>query len=316
MPAQDFGYAWRTVVLYCPAAPPFLAREWVNTAWKQLCRLRSWNFLQAEIRLSINPSRAIAACTVTTGSTTVTSAGLFLPADAGRQFETATYPVYTIVSVPDTSTIILDTPYGEGTNGAATATILDAYTTLPANFASFRLIADPPNQRRLAFWITQDQLNILDPTRQASDTGPHCLSARTPSTYPPTLGQTVYEYWPRPTALGSYPALVNLQASALTDSSVFAGVLQDGAEVIVKGALAQAAEWPGTADRPNPYFNLALAKAKQAEFLDGAQHLSLRDDERANDDLSTVHWERWPLADLAYNDQALRATDATIADLY
>lgn len=313
--AEDFSLAWRTVRLYVPAAPTFLVREWVQTAWKAMARLRHWSFLTGDLRLTINAARTLASVVATRGSYTITSLGLFLPSDAGRQIQWATFPIYTIQTVTDANTAALDLAYGEDTTAGA-ATILDAYFVAPTDFESFRLIADPYNQRRLAFWISQDQLNILDPTRQASDTGPRCLSATTPSTYVPTLGQPRYEYWPRPTANRSYPALYNKQADRLTDSDVFSGVLKDGAEVLVAGALKHAAEWPGTPDKPNPYFNPRLAQSKQAEFLDGVQHLSLRDDDQHPDDLATVHWERWPLADLAYNDQALRATDATIADLY
>lgn len=314
--ADDFGTAWRTVRLYVPAAPTFLVREWVNTAWKALARSRHWGFLYGELRLTIAAARALASVVVVNGSTTVTSAGLFLPADAGRQFRGSTFPVYTVQTFTNVNAIELDTPYGEDSSAAAAVTIYDGYFTAPADFESFRLIADPYNQRRLAFWISADQLNILDPTRQASDSGPRLLAQRPPSTYTATLGRPQYEYWPRPTAARSYPAFYNKLGARIDDTTVFSGVLAEGAEVIVNGALAQAALWPGTPDKPNPYFNAALAQAKQAAFLDGIQHLALRDDDQHPDDLATVHWERWPLADLAYNDQALRATDATVADLY
>src|SRR5258708_27580847 len=299
--AESFGDVWRRVRLHVPAAPVFLAREWTNEAWKQLTRSRHWGFLYGELRLTIAAARTITAVVVTNGSATVTSAGLFLPADAGRQFQVTSYPSYTIQTYTDANTLILDLPYGEDSASGKIATILDAYATLPTNFESFRIIADPYNQRRLAFWISADQLNILDPTRQASDTGPRCLAQRPPSTYLPTLGQVQYEYWPRPTAARSYPTFYNKQASRADDTTIFTGVLADGADILLDGALAMAASWPGAPDRPNPYFNLALAKEKQARFLLGVQRLSLRDDDQHPDDLATVHWERWPLADLAYN---------------
>ena len=44
---EDFGYVWRTVRLYCPSAPTFLVREWVNAAWKQLLAARRWGFMRA-----------------------------------------------------------------------------------------------------------------------------------------------------------------------------------------------------------------------------------------------------------------------------
>lgn len=315
--AQTFGDAWRTVRLHVPAAPTFLVREWVNVAWKRMARGRHWTFQRGETRLTINTARTIAICTVTRGSATVTSAGLFVAGDAGRQFRVAASPIYTVQTVTDVNTIVLDIPYGETTSAIAAASIFDGFATLPADFESFRLIADPYNQRRLAFWITEDQINVLDPTWAAADSGPRVLVARGGgSTYTPTLGLVQYTYWPRPTAARSYPVIYNKQASRIDDSTIFRGVLADAAEVLIDGALAEAALWPGTPDKPNPYFNVGLAATKKAAFLDGVQHLALRDDEQAPDDLATVHWEYWPLADLGYNDHSLRSSDATVGDLY
>lgn len=312
--AETFGDVWRRVRLHVPAAPTFLVREWVNAAWKPLGRMRHWGFLYGELRLTIAASRSVAV-TVTNGSVNVTSAGLFLAADAGRQFRIANFPTYTIQTFNNANSIDLDTAYGES-SAVADVLIYDGYATMPADFESFRLIADPYNQRRLAFWISADQLNILDPTRQGSDSGPRLLAQRPPSTYLPTIGRVQYEYWPRPTAARSYPAFYNKMAARLDDTTTFSGVMAEAADVLVAGALSQAALWPGTPDKPNPYFNAGLAREKQGEFLTGVQQLSLRDDDQHPDDMATVHWEHWPLADLAYNDQALRATDATVADLY
>jgi hypothetical protein len=243
--------------------------------------------------------------------------GLFVAGDAGRQFAVGSFPVYTIASVTDANGIELDRPYGETTNAAVTtAKVFDAYATLPADFGSFRLIADPYNQRRLAFWIHEDQLNLLDPARLSSDTGPRLLASRAPSTYSGTLGRAQYEYWPQPTSARSYPALYNIQPDNLTDTDTFTGVLAEGGQILVDGALARCARWPGTPDLPNPYFNLALAQSHDEAFREGIQRLSLKDDSVYPDDLTQVHWERWPVGDLAYNDTSLRASDATVGDLY
>lgn len=314
--ADTFSDVWRRVRLHVSAAPTFLVREWVQSAYKDLARARHWNWLKGELRLTTAAARSLASVVVTNGSATVTSAGLFLAADAGRQFRVGTFPFYTIQTFTDVNTIVLDSAYGETTSAAAVASIYDALAVLPTDFESFRLIADPYNQRRLAYWITEDQLNILDPTMMAGDTGARLLVPHAPSTYSATLGQVAYQYWPRVTSARSYPAIYNKQAVRLGETASFSGVLADAADVLLDGALAQAALWPGTPDIRNPYFNAQLAKDKKQAFKDGIQHLSLRDDDQSPDDLATVHWERWPLADLAYNDTALRATDATVADLY
>lgn len=316
--AATFSDCWREVRLRCSAAPVFLCRSWVNESWKALTRTRPWSFLRGELDISTNAARTLNTVTATTGTALILSSAEFLPSDAGRQISIGSprIPIFTIQTVQDASTALLDRIWGGPPVGPTMALIADCYFVAPLDFASFRIIADPYYFRRLAFWITEDQLNILDPVRQASDSGPRALAAHAFSTYVPTLGQVRYEYWPRPTAQKSFPALYNKQARELTDTDTLTGVMADGQDALVKGALWQAAEWPGSPDLPNPYFNLQLADRKHQEFLDAVQHLALKDDAHYMDDMGTVHWEHWPLADIAFNDHSLRATDATILDLY
>ena len=217
---EDFGYAWRTVRLYCPSAPTFLAREWVNTAWKQLLAARRWGFMRGE---------------------------LAIPTLAG-----------------------------------------DTAIVLPRDFASFKVVVDQARQVRIPFSYTLDELLTADPSLGATGQ-PNALVATSPSVDPPTLGQTRYRLYPSGVAV-TLTAVYHRQGDRLTDGDVFAGVLADGAEVLVAGALAQAALWPGTGDRPNPYFNAGLAQTKASEFKYGVQMLSLRDDEQYPDDL----WDSWP----------------------
>jgi hypothetical protein len=235
--AEDFGYAWRTVRLYCPAAPTFLAREWVNTAWKQLLAARRWGFMRGG--LTLNP----------------------LPADL--------------------------------------------YAVLPPDFASFKVVVDQARGVRISFTHSLDELPV-----GVTASGPcTALVAASPSTDPLTLGQTRYRYYPSGSG-STLTAVYHRQGARLTDTDVFSGVLADGAEVLVAGALAQAALWPGTPDKPNPYFNATLAQNKAAEFKYGVQMLSLRDDEQYPDDL----WDSWPEADCGClgGGGDYRETDASI----
>jgi hypothetical protein len=220
--AEDFGYAWRTVRLHCPSAPTFLAREWVNAAWKQLLAARRWGFMRGEIALA-----------VLAGDTAV---------------------------------------------------------VLPADFGSFKVVVDQARQVRLPFTYSIEELLQADPALAATGP-PNALVATSPSPDPATRGQARYRLYPAPvTSPVTLTAVYHRQGERLTDGDVFTGVLADGGEVLVAGALAQAALWPGTGDRPNPYFNAGLAQTKLSEFKYGVQMLSLRDDEQYPDDL----WDSWP----------------------
>jgi len=219
--SEDFGFCWRTVRLHCPAAPTFLAREWVQAAWKQLLAARRWGFMRAEIAL---------------------------PLLAGQ-----------------------------------------THVVMPPDFGSFLIVVDGARQVRIPFRYTMDELLRADPA--LSSTGaPNALVATSPSTDPLTLGQVRYVLYPVPGAATTLTAVYHRQGARLSDGEVFAGVLADGGEVLVAGALAQAALWPGTGEKPNPYFNAGLAQTKTSEFKYGVQMLSLRDDEQVPDDL----WDSWP----------------------
>jgi len=234
--AEDFGYCWRTTRLYCPAAPTFLAREWVQAAYKQLLAARRWSFMRVAI------------------------------------------------SVPVLAT--------------------DSYLVLPADFGSFKVVVDEARQIRLPFDYSLTDLAKVDPGGTATGQ-PTALVAATPSTAPATLGRTRYQLYPSGAAC-TLTAVYHRQGARLIDGQVFTGVLADGAEVLVAGALAQAALWPGTADLSNPYFNATLAQTKAAEFKYGVQMLSLRDDEQVPDDL----WDSWPEECSSLGGGDPRATDA------
>jgi hypothetical protein len=235
---EDFGYAWRTVRLYCPSAPTFLAREWVQAAWKQLLASRRWGFMRAELTLPV-----------------------------------------------------LDT---------------DLYAVMPADFASFKVVVDQARQVRLSYWHSLDELRLVDPALSATGQ-PSALVASTPSTDPATLGRARYQLYPHGSA-ATLTAIYHRQGDRLIDTDIFTGVLADGAEVLVAGALAQAALWPGTGEKPNPYFNATLAQTKTNEFKYGVQMLALRDDEQYPDDL----WDSWMVADCGLGAWAdPRSTDAS-----
>ena len=182
----------------------------------------------------------------------------------------------------------------------------DLYAVLPADFASFKVVVDQARGQRINF---NHRLDELPPG--VTSTGPvTALVAASPSTDPLTLGRARYLYYPSGGS-ATLTAVYHRQGARLTDTDVFSGVLADGAEVLVAGALAQAAMWPGTPDKPNPYFNATLANNKANEFRIGIQTLSLRDDEQYPDDL----WDSWPEADcgcLGGGGGDYRETDAAI----
>lgn len=312
---QSFGDTWRKVRLHCPAAPALLCQTWVQDTYRALIDKRGWSFQTYPAQLTFLASRTLAV-TVAQGSTTVTSAGLFVATDAGRTFSVGTYPLYQIERYVDANTLTLSLPfYGTGA-GAVSGYIQDAYATLPNEFGRFVVIVDPINQRIIPWWCTQMELDLLDPTRRAVESVPRMLCPSGASPLLATLGQPQYEYWPKPSAAGALQYYAVRRPVPLTDDDVFPGVLRDRTDVLEHGALQRCAQWPGTKEGPNPYFSLPLATFHGNQFEAGALQLDLRDDDQAQQSWDTMPWQRWSAWAWAYDTRLLQATDATIGDYF
>jgi hypothetical protein len=313
-----FGDVWKKVRLSVPGADPFLVRGWVADAYRELCDRRGWNWLTYQDQITWAASRDLTV-TLTAGSTAVTSAGLFLQADAGRQIRVGgAGPIYTIQLVStDLNTAELNLPYAGTLTGAQTITIYDAYATMPERFGRFVIVLDYTNQWFIPWWMTQDEAGLIDPARTFVATGPPtCLIARTPSTFPGTLGQIQYEFWGRPSAAGSFAYYAIARPAIPADDDRLPGVLGDRPDVLETGALSKAAKWPGTADHKNPYFNMALCTKLEGEFLAKMLQLDLRDDDQAQQSIQRIPWGRWAGWTWAYDTHRLQATDATLGDYW
>jgi hypothetical protein len=314
--ADTFATVWRAVRLSVPDAPAMLCRQWVQDAWNDLAHRYGWGFLTYAGQIVFQASRTLTV-TVTQGSTVVTSAGLFLATDQGRTFSAGTYPLYQIDRFVSVNEIRLALPfYGTGAGVVTNGLIQDAYTTMPTDFARFVAIVDPVNQRLVPFWATQEELDLLDPTRTSAESVPRMLGAAQASQLTQSIGQMQFELWPKPSAAGALQYYAVKGPAPLADSDLFPGVMRNRTDALREGALAKAARWPGTTDRKNPYFNLGLAKQHQDLFDAKILRLDIRDDDQFQNSWNTIPWNRWSAWAWAYDTRLLQATDATIGDYW
>ena len=311
-----FEDVWRRALLRMPGAPALLVRDWAQTAITQAAEARGWGHLRTELTLTTLASRSLTVG-VTQNSTTITSAAGFVASDAGRQFKTsaATIPIYTIASVTNASAAVLDQAYTGTTDAAVTATILDQYYTCPADFGRWLIILDPTYQRVIPFWHSQDELAVTDPARRTSDTGARFLVAQGYSTATATLGRVRYEWWPGVTSAKQYPSIYYKKQPELADTDSLPGVWSNRRDLFVLGTQREAALWPGTPDKRNPYFSLPLAAKLEADWQTQLQKASLDDDNQYPEDLLLVHWSR-RYGGIAPTSQLLRQTDATVNDYF
>ena len=315
MAAKTFGDVWRRVALQVPGAPVSLVQEWVQSSYNTLLGNGHWAWLRATTVLTTQAQRSITLANFTLGSTTVTSAGLFLAADVGRQIRIPNQTIYTIATVTPPNTLTLTIPFGEPDTAAA-CVIQDYYVTMPEDFRSVYTVADMDLQRPIAWWISRDRLDLFDPARISSDSKFRVLASYELSLVPSQLGRVLYEGWPTATSVGQYQLTYFKRADTLTDDSIFQGVLSTYTEALVEGALAWAARWPGTADKKNPYFNLALSKLHADKFDAERQTLKVMDDDQYLMMLEQIDLAKFGLAALAADTTLMRSSDATLADYY
>ena len=315
-----FEAAWRRAHLQCEVVPALLVRDWAQDAYRELGSRWGWSFLRKDGIITVQPSRSV-ALTLTQGSTTVTSAGLFVAGDVGRQLKVPAQsgaatglPIYTIASFTSVNSIDLDQPYAD-VGGALTATIFDGYFICPTDFRRFLQIYDRYYLRVIPFWMSEDQIAVADPGRIISDLGPRFLIAADYATDTTHLGQVRYEYWPKPTAFRTYPYLYLRRIDTLSDASVLPGVLSERIDLLDAYVLFKAALYAGTPDKKNPLFSPAVAAQYKQQFEDKLQVLMLEDDNEYPQQAATIHWMR-RVGAIAPTGTLLRQTDATINDYY
>lgn len=314
MAAQSFRDVWNKVLLHAPTVPPALAQSWVQDAYDKLIANRHWAWTRRQTTLTTQASRSVTV-NFQLASSTITSAGLFVASDAGRQIRAGQSFIYTIDTVIDASNALLTQAYPEE-SGAKAATISDIYLVMPADFRSFETVLDMVNSRPVCWWISKDRLDLYDPGRLAADTRLRVLAAYQISQRAATLGRVQYEAWPHPTGAATYVMNYFVRTDTLANDVQFQGVLATYTKALETYALAEAARWPGTPDQKNPYFNLPLSKLLHEEFAEAFKDLDLLDDDQYLMDLSQIDLASFGLASVAASTNLLQRTDADLGNYF
>lgn len=291
---MTFEDAYRAVIAHVPLAGAVLAREWVQWAYNEYGTARNWSHLRVESVIQV-ANQKTGTATAVFGSATVTGSVTlaFAATDVGRQFRISSIPIYTILSVNvGANTAVLNRIYGEA-SVSGTFTVLDAYVTMPLDFDRFAAILDPQNKWQLRYYIPAATINACDPGRQSTGNAAMLVNQN----YSPVEGLTGcarYELYPYQTAARSYPMWYFRKGEILADDDVFIGQLANRAkDVLVPGALSQAAMWPGVDGKKNDYFNLSLSRELEGKFREKISEMRTKDDD--------LYFEDCPMVEYAYS---------------
>lgn len=258
MPASTFLETTRSLRLYVPELPITLAQQFIRDRYRRILARRDWSGLRREEQFLLNAAKTSGTVAIERGQFEVTGTDTeFGLSDVGRQFKAGVgSPVYTITEVDvDFQILTLNMAVGIADAAAATYWILDAYVQPPDDFLKFIVVSNPVQGWRLHHWITAAELNSMDPQRTFMGQ-PYVLADRMYNIATAEVGANPvpqYEAWPYATTDQTlYYIYLTQGADLINDEDV--PIWPIPSDVIVKGALADVARWPGTSTNPNPYF--------------------------------------------------------------
>jgi len=308
---STFNGLWKQLLLRCPSASLFLAREWIDYSYRQIWDRRRWSWLTAKSQFLLNNVVNAGLVNVTRGNLDVIGMGTAFTSDlVNRQFRVGlSTPIYTIVDVPDATTLTLSEVWGGATTSSINYQIYNAYVTAAEDFQSFVSVWDPNFNWQLALYTTQEELNSWDAQRSNTGTS-YCVASYKYDDLFSNPPLPMFEIWPHQTANYVFPYLYIRRPQDLSDPGAMLPRYIRG-DVLLEGALAQAARWPGTKTDPNPYFNLQLAMQHEAKYEKYVMQLETADDEIYESDMLVASVSQMPIATFPLGDSRwLQAHDA------
>jgi hypothetical protein len=220
-------------------------------------------------------------------------------------------PFYTITdaqpagTLPETIEITVDMAVGAPANSGlsfvpSSWSIQPVYLTPQEDFDMFISIVDIDNNWRIRSDVLQEVLDKWDANRSSTGT-PWVLSATSFNAAVATGGTLAgvprYEIWPRCNVAKQYPYRYYKRADLVNDTDVPIWPISHRTEILKQFALGEIAKWPGTKDKPNPYFNMSLFNQHKADFLDELYKLQKQDQEVALTDQGYADvWSDMPWA--------------------
>jgi hypothetical protein len=198
---------------------------------------------------------------------------------SGRQLVTGlTYPIFTVLAVKDSSTLILDAKWSGTSLANMSYSILGIYYTFATDIKEILSIVDPIQPLELSIHVPQRYIAVRDPRRQTVGSAPELFLDRSPNLcgnmqyeiYPPQsaarqLNMLYYQQWPDLEAPGDRPP-----------TFINPGVILDGAMADAKRHKAEANDI---------YYDLAAAQYYEQRFMMGLGDAMNADNTKAQQQL-------------------------------
>jgi hypothetical protein len=289
--AQDtFLQLWSRVLLYAPGVPVPLVQTFVKNAYNRALAMHYWSELYQDAELTVPAEYSTGTVAVVNGVASATLSGGAFTGLTGRQLKVGNSPTYysiTAVSGVGDITATLDRVYEGASASGLTFNVASYYLEFPSDLAALDDIRDINGNWRLRRQYHQaNYLDRVDASR--TSTGNPVLYVAAPPRVVAGVAYPRFEFWPRPSAGSklSYRYIKNVALVANSDRII----TMLPAEAVIAGALVECSMWPGTTDRPNPFFSPDTHTVYNARFedlvhdgemsdLDRSQRLLIYDDD-------------------------------------
>ena len=293
--ANTFLQITRSLRLYCPQLPISLAEQLIRDRYRRILERRNWSATRVESEFQLGNAKIGGTVTWTYQTNVVIGSGTsFSATDVNRQFKAGTgSPIYTIVAVDPVNQILtLDRNIGIATPSTPqTYFVADCYVSPPSNFLQFIVVSDPLQGIRLRHWVTAGEMAGIDPQRTFMGQ-PYVLADRLYN----LQGTPQFECWPYNTTQRTlYYIYIARPPDLINDNDTPIWPIRS--DVIVSGALADMARWPGTQEQPNPYFTQPnMWGTYDREYEDKMIEIERRDEDVYLTMLQSSEWSNYPLA--------------------
>lgn len=254
-----------------PDAPaPMLAR-WLQNSYRRIIDYRNWYGCMVRGQVNSPATYNTGTVAVTNGSATITGTGTtWTSAMVGRQFRTGmTTPIYTIKTFTSPTSMELDIPWGEATATGSGYSIFQNVYDFGYNVKQLLRVVNKRQGFNFILGLPQAWLDENDPWRSAI--GFTYAAVGHP---PSSAGSAVYEFYPIPNIVQSFPFIAYIQPPDLSEDNPYA-LSFIRTDVIVLGALPDALLYRG---KDNKYYNPQVAAYKDKIFREELAKMSAMDE--------------------------------------
>lgn len=282
--AQDtFAQLWNRVLLFAPDTPPLIAQRLVKDIHTRMVDHHYWSELKQDAEFNVPAWYTTGTVEWTKGGTTVTGTDTLWDTDNNvslyQQIQLGNVGnFYTITAIGSDTEITVDRAINYASSSGESYHIGQLYVELPTDLEVLEVLRDKANEWKVTTqFFNQEYLDRIDPNR--TSTGTPTIFAYASNRIDSSGNQIPrMELWPAPSSSQDY--VYRYRKASTLSSATDRGLEIVPVEAYTLGALMLLALWPGTAQKPNPYFSVEQHRELSKQYDELINHAVVADHDR------------------------------------